>query len=134
MKPYLKNKVCAHPELLIMITCFLFAVTVISCIIPLNFEVINIVGFFAITALVTLFGFMGFWNLTRKTCSKANGAPYQVNETVLIITGTDRNKFGLIRSIEKSQGGWPLLVLEIDHQDKEKSQRTCEEYSVMRIK
>lgn len=134
MKPYLKNKVCAHPELLIIITCFLFAVTMIVFKRPSDFVFVDIVGLLAITALITLFGFMVLWNLTRKICSKANGAPYQVNEIVLIITGTDRNKSGLIRSIEKSQGGWPLLVLEIDHHDEAKSQRIYEEYSVMRIK
>jgi hypothetical protein len=134
MKPHLKNKICAHPELLIITICFLIAVIVACFQFPLDSLFTNIFGFLAIAALILLIGFMLFWKSTRKICSKVNGAPYQVNEEVLIITGADRNKSGLIRTIEKSQGGWPLLVLEMNHHDKAKPQKIYEEYAVMRIK
>lgn len=134
MKPHLKNKLCAHPELLVVITFSLFSVIIVLFNYSLDSSFADILGFLAITALISLLGFMFLWNLTRKICSKANGSPYQVNETVLIITGKDRNKSGVIRTIEKSQGGWPLLVLKINHYEEAKSQKVYEEYSVMRIK
>lgn len=134
MKPHFKNKVCAHPELLIITICFLIAVIVACFCFPLDNLFSIILGFLAITALISLIGFMLLWKSTRKICSIVNGAPYQVNEEVLIITGADRNKSGFIRTIEKSQGGWPLLVLELNHHDKANPQKIYEEYAVMRIK
>jgi hypothetical protein len=134
MKPHLKNIVCAHPEFLIVIALYPLTFTIFLLRNYPSISFLNILSFAAIAAVITIFGFMFLWSFTRKLCSKANGAPYKLNEKVLIIAGANKNRFGLIRGIEKSQGGWPLLVLEIDHPIEAKAQRIYEEYSVIRIK
>ena len=65
------------------------------------------------------------WPFVRPICSRVNGAPYNVGDRVVILSGPQKGQTGDVCKIIRGQGGWNLAVLN--------SGDIFEEYALLKI-
>ena len=74
------------------------------------------------------------WPLIRVICSRYNGAPLKIGDTVMILSGPEKGKIAEVWEITVGQGGWELARLNLSEERSQKFQDIFEEYSLFKIK
>jgi hypothetical protein len=144
MKPRMLNIVCAHP--IAISWCLGAAVLDTAVISSVAGDLSNPAVLLRPTVLLcltlatvsaTILGyFLGMftcWPLARVVCSRLNGAPFRIGDTVLILSGPRKGTMTRVYDTCVGQGGWNLLKLELEPQDRTDYSDIFEEYSVLRI-
>ena len=145
MTPSALNKICAYP---VIVSCVLGA-SVLNAVIfssILNGEslsaiisdwqtiLILVFTFIPATGLGCLLGVFACWPLIRVICSRYNGAPLKIGDTVMILSGPEKGKIAEVWEITVGQGGWELARLNLSEERSQKFQDIFEEYSLFKIK
>lgn len=78
-------------------------------------------------------GMLTCWPLVRVVCSRYNGAPLQVGDRVMILSGPQKGRIGEVYQITTGQGGWDLAKLDLGQEIGEIFMDIFEEYAVMKI-
>jgi len=145
MKPGMLNRICAYPVIISWVIGALVLDAII--LIPL-FKGLSLSAFltdrhvvlYLLAALIpsSLLGyFLGMftcWPLIRIFCSRYNGAPLQLNDRVMILSGAQKGTIAEVYEITRGQGGWELARLDLGQERKGQFTDIFEEYALFKMK
>jgi hypothetical protein len=78
------------------------------------FRLLALLLFYAMTSGLAFFaGAFCLSSLILRLCRRFNGAPHEIGERVLILSGPRSGTSGVARNIVKGQGGQPVVVVDI---------------------
>jgi hypothetical protein len=66
-------------------------------------------------------------------CSRRNGAPHEVGESVSVLSGSHAGRVSTIYEITTGQGGQPLPRIDLDTNSREKYLDIFEQYQLLRL-
>jgi hypothetical protein len=142
------NKICAHP---MVVTWVIGAGVLTIAVVSYRSNAQAVISLFAswqgilclllcavpLSGLGFYLGMFTVWPLIRVVCSRLNGAPLQIGDKVLILSGPRKGDIAEVYEIVVGQGGQKLARLNLG---KERGERFAdisdifEEYSVLKIK
>ena len=144
MRPGALHRICAHPEI---ISCVLGACALDTAAIYLLTKEAPLSAFAAdwqallwlVVALIPtsllgfLLGIFTCWPLVRPICSRINGAPLEIGDQVLILSGPKKGDVAEVYEISLGQGRWSLARLNLGPECKKHFRDIYEQYSLLKI-
>jgi hypothetical protein len=145
MTPSVLNRICARP---VVISWMIGACVLDTLVLKVPSNGVRLTSIasdwqgmsfllLALTAATGLGYFLGMftcWPWIRPLCSKVNGAPFKLADSVMILTGPLRGTTAEVEDITKGQGGWDVIWLGLGPERRKHFSNIFEEYSLFKMR